>query len=229
MTTYRERRERKAERLSEWADKRNAKADAGFSRGEEYRGDTAFWTQPGRIPERDRVFAAHERAMKDRQKADTMQERASGIQAQLNRSIYSDDEDAIERLEERIAELEAQRDRAKAINKEIRKGGTWTQRLDPPLTADEVHMIRTWASVGTNGIAVTNITADIRRNQQRLAQLQNAKTHDAPLRCIRARRDGECEHCGEAINAGDWIGKYPDGWRHISDDGTNHWKSCEAA
>jgi len=120
--TYRERRERKAARLREWAEKRHQRAQAVFQQGECYRGDVAFNTQPGHIPERARVIAREHRAHESLQKADSMTQRASGIEDQLERSIYSDDADAIDRLQERIAGLEAERERMKRANKDFRAG-----------------------------------------------------------------------------------------------------------
>src|SRR5439155_18000827 len=120
--TYRERRERRAERLRGWADTRQARAAATFAAHEVYRDDYAFNTQPGHIPERARVIAREDRAHESLQKAARMDERAGNIEAQLDHAIYSDDPDAIERLEERLATLEAERDRIKAFNVTARKG-----------------------------------------------------------------------------------------------------------
>lgn len=53
--TYRERREARAERLRGWAEKREKAAEATFKSHEIFRGDHAFNTQPGHIPERARV------------------------------------------------------------------------------------------------------------------------------------------------------------------------------
>jgi len=171
--TYRERREAKAARLREWAEKRQQKADAGFRVGEDLRGDTAFWTQPGRIPERDRIHRAHERAFEHAEKAQQMQARATGIEAQAAHAIYSDDEDAAERLEVRIAELEQERDRKKYINAEIRKGPRWSDRISPPLTDTERRELETWASMGRLGFGdISNITASIKHNRDRLAALR---------------------------------------------------------
>lgn len=49
--TYRERRLARAERLREWAEKREVRAAAVFREGERYHGDVAFNTQPGHIPD----------------------------------------------------------------------------------------------------------------------------------------------------------------------------------
>ena len=114
--TYRERREARAARLREWSEKRQAKAEAGYKAGAEYRGDTAFWTQPGRIPERDRIHRARQRAGEDATKAAAMRVKAASIEGAAERAIYSDDPDAIVRLHERIAELESRREQMKAEN-----------------------------------------------------------------------------------------------------------------
>jgi hypothetical protein len=180
MTTTRERREAKAARLEGWAEKRAAKADAGFRFGEQYRGDTAFWTQPGRIIERERVWAAHERAGKDQAKADAMSSRSAGIREQLDRSIYSDDVDAIERLEERIAELVKQRDTMKAANASYRKA----HRVElATMTA-----YRRDQAMPHQSYELTNIGAEIRRNAKRLADLRRQRETNAPIKVLQARR-----------------------------------------
>jgi predicted RNase H-like nuclease (RuvC/YqgF family) len=162
--TYRERREAKAARLREWAEKRQEKAQRGYSVGEHLRGDTAFWTQPGRIPQRDAIHRAHQRAYQDDQKGREMAARAAGIEAQADRAIYSDDEDAIERLEERIAELEAQRERMKAENATFRKAHAAEIK---PLTQWQRDQIMPHAS-----FTLTNLGANIRRNRERLDKLR---------------------------------------------------------
>jgi len=53
-------------------------------------------------------------------KAAEMRSKAANIEAAAARSIYSDDPDAVEQLEARLAELEAKRDRIKAYNKSVR-------------------------------------------------------------------------------------------------------------
>ena len=119
--TYRERREARADRLQEWAGKREDRAEAVFKAGEPFRGDTAFNTQPGHIPFRARLNAREDRAHESLAKAASMRSRASGIESQLANSIYDDDPDAIGQLRERIARLEAERDAAKAVNAAYRK------------------------------------------------------------------------------------------------------------
>jgi len=78
--TYRERREAEAERLREWAAKREERAAAVFKQGERFHGDFAFNTQPGHIPERARLIAREDRAHESLRKAQSMESRAAGIQ-----------------------------------------------------------------------------------------------------------------------------------------------------
>jgi hypothetical protein len=119
--TYRDRREAKADRLREWAGKRETAATAVFASHETYRGDTAFNTQPGRIPLRDRVNAQDRRAGESLTKAREMSARADNIEAAAAHAIYSDDPDAIERLTEKLTRLETEREQVKAENAAYRK------------------------------------------------------------------------------------------------------------
>ena len=218
MTTYRERREAKAERLQEWATKRATDARRTLEADRQrYGGDVAFNTQPGHIPERARVIARTDRAYESLNKAANMSARASGIADQLDRAIYSDDANAIEALEARIATLEAERDAMKEANAAFRKAHGAALRALTPYQRD--------LAMPHQSFTLTNLSANIRRNKERLEHLRKVTTEDRPLRIIRAHRDGECGRCGESIEAGAWIGKYLDGWSHVHEDGDN-WKRC---
>jgi phage shock protein A len=96
--TYRERREARAERVREWAGKREERAAAVFQAGDPYTNDIAFNTQPGHIPFRARLIAREDRAHESLAKAASMQSRADGIEGQLAASIYDDDPGAAEQL-----------------------------------------------------------------------------------------------------------------------------------
>lgn len=121
--TRRERLEAKAERRREWAEGRRTKAATEFAVGDPYRGDIAFNTQPGHIPERARVIRAGDRGIEHTQMAEHHESKAAGLEAQLDRSVFTDDADAIEALESRIATNEKKADRYAEINKAWRKGG----------------------------------------------------------------------------------------------------------
>lgn len=120
MTT-RERRETRASRLREWAAKRETAAAAGLAAEDPIRHDWAFVTQPGHIPERARMNARDDRRQESTAKAHEMRAKAANIEAAADRAIYSDDPDARERLERKIADLEAQRAAITTYNADCRK------------------------------------------------------------------------------------------------------------
>lgn len=71
--------DRKADRYEEWAGKREAKAAQLQERREYYRGDIAFWTQPGHIPERARIFKQMEKSWEHSSKAEEMRAKAASL------------------------------------------------------------------------------------------------------------------------------------------------------
>lgn len=211
--TYRERRERKAERLREWAEKREAKAAAVFKTHEVYRGDHAFNTQPGHIPERARVIAREDRAIESLQKAHSMDDRAAEIERQLNRAIYSDDPDARECLEERISALESERNRITTINSAARKFKTpeaYTKALavrqlgELEITQDEALALARCAfwgerfKPGYDPYVLRNLAGNIKRQRDRLATLNQP----AQPRYYAAKYAGTCTTCGNATEKG---------------------------
>lgn len=203
--TYRDRRAARAERLREWAEKREERARATLASHEVYRGDHAFNFQPGHIPQRARVIAQEDRAYDSLRKADRMTQRAAGIEAQLDRSIYSDDPDAIPALELRVRELEAKRERIKAYNASVRRGARDLSLLDEAERADLLGILR----VGFGGkdgafppFVLSNLNGNIKRNRDRLEALRRGgqtRLRTAPTR-RRAGPGGEallCAHCEE--------------------------------
>lgn len=119
--TRRERLERKVERRLEWAQGHEQKAESLHRSNDRYRGDVAFNTQPGHIPERARAIRRTEKAFEHSRTAKYHTGKAAGLQDQLDRTIFSDDHDAIEKLEEKIAKLEMDRERMKKANAIVRK------------------------------------------------------------------------------------------------------------
>jgi hypothetical protein len=170
--TTRERKEARAERLRGWADGRQAKSEAAHAKVDAIAGMIPFG-QPilvGHHSERrarrdqDRIHNGMRAGIEHGHKADSMRSRADNIEAAADRSIYSDDPDAIERLAERVAELEAKRARMKVRNAEYRK----THRAElKELTAygrDQV--------VPHSGWELTNLSGNIARNRKRLEALK---------------------------------------------------------
>jgi hypothetical protein len=178
--TRRERLERKVERRQEWAEKREAKASATLNSQPELRRDWAFITQPGHIPERARMNARDDRAMESLAVAGHHREKAAGLERQLDRSIFSDDENAIGALETRIAKHEADRARMKEVNRLYRKGDATGLAA---LGLDIVQLGVSLAKLGNYfGQAphmpyeMTNLGARIRADKERIKEVQSRQT-----------------------------------------------------
>src|SRR5262249_26018697 len=111
--------------------------------------------------------------------ADRMGQRAANIEAALEASIYDDDSDAVERLRERVAALEAERDRIKAYNASCRRRQPDPGLLDErqPETPEAVRRVAP-NQLGKGGAspayALSNLSGNLARNRQRLARLLGA-------------------------------------------------------
>lgn len=187
--TRRERMEAKVEKREAWAEGRDSKAAALVKRNEPFRGDHAFNTQPGHIPERARAIKRSEKAFEHTNMANHHRSKADGLQRALDKSIYSDDDNAVEALVERIAAREKKAARMVALNrairKEIKKGGTWIERLDA--TDEEKRTIllngeHSWDHKFTfPSYELSNLRGRIASDRKRIAQVkrQQEKTAQA--------------------------------------------------
>lgn len=158
--TRRERIERKLKQRLEWAESRAGKAASLRSVDAHLRTDHAFNTQPGRIPARERMNQRDKKAYEHDTMSAYHEEKAAGLEVQLRRTIFSDDPDAAERLEEKIARMEAQRDEMKARNAEHRKAGK-----------PKAH----------EGWELSNLGANIRAAKQRLSEAEARREREARL------------------------------------------------
>ena len=128
-----------------------------------------------------RINSAYDRSFESSQMADRHRSRAAGIAAQLEKSVYSDDVDAVQRLEGRIATRTAEVARIKLLNKRIRaeqKAGLqkgWLARIGAT-DAENADMMQN-ARRSTDGSPVypsfklTNLGASIRTDKKRLEKL----------------------------------------------------------
>ena len=175
MTT-RERIEARIERREEWAATRQSRAASVFHESERYRGDYAFNTQPGHIPERARVIRMEDQAAEHATMAQHHDAKAAGLADQLERSVYSDDADAIAQLEARMAEHEATRDRMKLVNKLFKKGdaaGLAALGLNLESLTQRVAAIGySWVTAPYESYQLTNLGARIRADKERIAEIQ---------------------------------------------------------
>jgi hypothetical protein len=181
--TRRERIEAKLEKREEWAEGRAGKAAALRARNEPFRGDYAFNTQPGHIPERARVIRRTEKAWEHDGMAAHHRGKAAGLKRMLDETVFSDDPDAVEALEARIAEREAERNRVKRFNATARKGKpdysilTEEERADLLRTAQ----VAAW-QLGKGGgfppYKLAYLGAQIKKDRERIAQVkaQQART-----------------------------------------------------
>lgn len=183
--TRRERLEAKIEKREAWAAGRRSKAATLREYGGSLRHDWAFITQPGRIPERARMNRKDEQAFEHAKMAEHHDAKAAGLAHQLDRSVFSDDADAIAQLEARIAEHEAARDRMKLVNKLYKQGdaaglaalGLDLERLTAKLAAAGAY----WGDRPHLPYELTNLGARIRADRERIEQItaRNARTEQA--------------------------------------------------
>lgn len=129
--SYRDRRLARAERLRGWAEKRAARSASSFRSAHE----AIAGIPPGqpilvghhseRHHRRDleRHDSRMRAAFEHQDKAVSMASKADEIERQADNAIYSDDIDAVDRLKEKIAGLEAERERIKVVNRLVRKHG----------------------------------------------------------------------------------------------------------
>ena len=129
--TRRERLERKLGKRKEWAEGRKVKASAEWEKGDMGESKSGIpFGQPILVGHHsegrhrraiERAEKSVNRAIENGKMAENHENKADGIERQLSRSIFSDDENAVEALEARIAANEAERKTNNAINKIIRK------------------------------------------------------------------------------------------------------------
>lgn len=136
-STRRERLERKLELRREWADKRAARATAKIAQAINMTAGIPMGqpTLVGHHSERGHraLLARSDNAMRAGCESAAMakhhESKADGIESQIETSIFSDDPDALEQLEAKIASMEAQRERHKRV------GAAW-RKLKKPNSSD---------------------------------------------------------------------------------------------
>lgn len=129
--TRREKLERKADRRMEWAQSRETKARSNWKAGDLSESKTGIpFGQPILVGHHsegrhrrtlERAHRAMDRAIENEKMADLHRSKAAGIESMLNKTIFSDDPDAVDALEARIKAHDAERTMNNNINKIIRK------------------------------------------------------------------------------------------------------------
>jgi len=220
----------------EYAERKQAKVDRfeGYAANAQARSATAYRTahrivdsiplgQPiivGHHSERrhrrdiERCHRNTQRSIDENDKAEHWARRAAAVEDDT--SIHTDDPDAGNKLRAKIAELEARRDRIKAINRAHRtakgdpvKLAAALAKMDPPgLTERETREIERVPTHqrpthgGYPGYKLTNMGGNLRRYQQRLAGLDQAQARLTDGRWLWTKYAGKCEDCGQPIEKG---------------------------
>lgn len=220
MSQYEDKRQAKADRYREWADKADARG-AAAQRGAHAIADGIPLGQPilvGHHSEKrhrrdlDRIDSGYRRAGEESDKAARHEARADHIENDT--AIHGADPEAVTKLREKIADLEAERDRIKAYNASARKGQPDGDLLDERQRAQLISAATysyTSKGGGFPAYHLSNMGGNIRRYKQRLAQLSEKRAY----RTIEARYGGECPECVEEYDVGDRISKVaPKRWVH---------------
>jgi hypothetical protein len=115
------------------------------------------------------------------------EQKAGGIEQQLERTVFSDDPDAIVQLRAKIADAEKLQERMKAANKIVRKfrADAHNGRLaleQAGFTAGQADRLFTpdfCGEIGFPRYALTNNGANIRRMQERVKQIEDVTARKA--------------------------------------------------
>jgi DNA repair exonuclease SbcCD ATPase subunit len=121
---------------------------------------------------RNRIQSKFEKANELQDKAAYYERRAQAIAS--NRAIFSDDPNATEKLEAKIARLEKQQEVMREFNKLLRKGDT-EGMLNLGFTEEQIAKLSLPDFCGRRGFpdyALTNNSGNIRRLKQRVATLE---------------------------------------------------------
>lgn len=200
----RQRLESKLQKRIDWAASRERQASEHFQKSEQAVAGIVFG-QPilvGHHSEKRHRSAIAKcehhgfAGVDDLKMAEHHREKAAGLESTLD-AIFSDDEDAVEKLEAKIAELSAERERWKAYNKSCRSGSPNLDLLDEHQKEDIVSISRVASySIGKLGQApsykLQNLGANIRRYEQRLEAAKARQT-----RAVKAEQAG-----GVSISSG---------------------------
>ena len=203
------------ERRTVWAGKAAARSESRFARARSI-GDGIPFGQPilvghhseGRArADAGRIHSNLSKAVEESHLAEHHELRAAGIASQFERSVFSDDTNAIEALEARIAQREAQVERRKAINAAFKKAkGEAPARFAALVTAGLMTQAEALSVAGTMAsmryerpfpsYSLTNLNANIRRDKERIAELKLRQTR---TETARAQGGVKLEGVGEYV------------------------------
>ena len=194
--TRRERLENKLAKRQEWAEKaeqrsckeweKSAKAGEGIPLGQPIL--VGHHSEKRHRAAIARAQAAGTRAVAESNLAKHHQKKAAGLSDYLENTIFDDDPDAIEKVEQRITRLEKEHEFMLAVNKICRNGKfNETEKISSivALGASEESARKilapeySWQSAGFESWALSNNSANIRRYKERLATLTARRERQA--------------------------------------------------
>lgn len=210
--TRRERLERKLEKRRLWKESREQKATEHFRKADEAIDGIPFG-QPILVGHHSE--GKHRRAIErchangfagvaDLKMAENHASKAAGISEHLASSVFSDDHDAIEQLEQRIKENTEKADKYVEINKAWRKckgdvaAMVATGLVGQKLAETMAHTAKLCPWINPPlGLDVTSLRAAIRRDKQRIEQIGRinarlAKAEESGGIHLQELRDGWC-------------------------------------
>lgn len=201
------------EKRREWAAGRRSKSETSFERARVV-ADGIPLGQPilvGHHSEKrhrkdvERIDNGMRNGVEHLRTAQYHESKAAGLEAQLDGSIFSDDPDALERLDARIAELERTRDAWKAENAAFRKGpATFAACLQVSAEARSREIRArimegySWCRQPHPTYSLTNLGANIRRLKERRAAIAERQRRTAAAEAapggvtIESRGGGYC-------------------------------------
>ena len=129
----------------------------------------------------ERAEAAGFRAIDEEKLAKHHRDKAEGLSDYLENTIFDDDPDAIDRIQQRIDSLEKKHALMLAVNKICRNkklddsakiAALVELGLTESAAKEAVHPSESWQSVGFDSYMLSNNSANIRRYKERLANLR---------------------------------------------------------
>lgn len=215
-----ERRARRAARFAGYADSAasrardlRAKSDATFDRipfGQPMLVD--HYSYSADRNRRERASDQRRRSWEEAEKSATWAARAERVESGAG-GIRRNDPTAIEQLDEKIAGLEAELNRRKELNTQLRKAPA-----DVYMTAAEARDFVNWLQAfyrngGFKTLPTTGLSSNLRRYRDRRADLERrrdtAEASGGYARTLPNRWPGECVECGTHVEAGAGVAAQP--------------------
>lgn len=194
--TRRERLENKLAKRNEWAEKAEQRSHAEWEKSAKAVEGISFG-QPilvGHHSEKRhraaiaRAQAAGNRAIEESNLSKHHREKAAGLSDYLECTIFDDDPDAIERIQQKIENLERQHEIMLVVNKICRNkkldefakiSAIVDLGLSESAAKEAVHPSESWQSVGFDSYVISNNKANIRRYKERLVSLKKRQERKA--------------------------------------------------